>query len=150
MTTSTDDCIFCGIIAGRLPCANVYEDEAVIAFLDIGPLEKGHTLVVPRRHAEDIMSCPDDDLRRVIVVARRVARALTTVTGARGVNVTQANGKLAGQVVPHLHVHVIPRTRPTSHPARWQPGHYDSNDEMADYARRLREALEAEAAAAGD
>ena len=113
------DCIFCKISAGALPCSKVYEDELSIAFMDIGPIIKGHTLVIPRAHHDPITDTPDDVLKHLICVVRTIARALTDGLGAEGVNVTQANGVSAGQVVPHIHFHVIPRFSDDGHSWNW-------------------------------
>lgn len=103
-------CIFCGIAAGRVPCHRVYEDDAVLAFMDVNPAADGHTLVIPRGHAENVFDIDETSMTRVAVVVRRVARALNEALGPDGINVVQANGPAAGQTVFHYHVHLIPRT----------------------------------------
>jgi histidine triad (HIT) family protein len=136
-----DECIFCRIVAGDLPCAKVYEDEHTIAFMDIGPVIKGHTLVVPKAHHNPLMETPDEVLARLIAVVRRVATAIQAGLGADGINVTQANGGVAGQVVPHIHFHVIPRFESDGHHFNWTPGSYDSPEQMEEFAGRIRSAL---------
>jgi histidine triad (HIT) family protein len=136
------DCIFCGIVAGKLPCARVHEDADTLAFLDISPVEKGHTLVVPKRHFDRIGDTPPDVLAKVIAVVARIARAEADALGAEGVNVAQANGRAAGQVVPHVHFHVIPRPGGTA-ARNWQPGAYESQEEMRRWAEKLRAAVPA-------
>lgn len=103
------DCIFCSIIAGEIPSWKMYEDEHTIAFLDISPVNRGHTLVVPKRHCTDFVSADDECLKFVHRATQNVARAVLAATGAPGCNVTTANGSAAGQSVFHLHWHVIPR-----------------------------------------
>ena len=115
------DCIFCKIISGELPCTKIYEDDDTLAFLDIGPVAKGHTLVIPKQHADPIMDTPDDVLQKTIVVVKKVARALTKGLNANGINVTQANGHTAGQMVPHIHFHVIPRYNSGTKERNWRP-----------------------------
>lgn len=137
------DCIFCSIIQGKIPATRVYEDGQVLAFLDIRPITKGHTLVIPKIHVDPITATPDDVLHPLISAVRLVAQALTKALGADGINVTQANGPSAGQVVPHLHFHVIPRWSRDGHATNWNPTPYADNDEMAEFGRRIREALAA-------
>ena len=101
--------IFAKILRGELPCYKVYEDDKAIAFLDIMPRAPGHTLVIPKAPARNILDCPADDLAYVAKVAQKIAKASVGVFGADGVTVQQFNEGAGGQVVFHLHVHVIPR-----------------------------------------
>ena len=103
------DCVFCRIVAGDLPATFVYQDDAVVGFLDLFPVVPGHTLVVPRRHATDLLDCPADLAGRLFAASGRVAAAVLAATGADGFNVWSANGPAAGQTVFHLHLHVLPR-----------------------------------------
>jgi histidine triad (HIT) family protein len=103
------DCVFCGIVAGRVPSVPVAEDERTVAFLDVNPASRGHTLVVPRRHARDLLAVDAGDLAACAVAAQRVAGLLVERLGAAGINVVNACGRAAGQSVPHLHLHVLPR-----------------------------------------
>jgi histidine triad (HIT) family protein len=103
------DCTFCKILDGLLPSWRVYEDEGSVAFLDKGQVTRGHTLVVRRRHAEDIWSLSEDEARAVMRSVHRVAHVLREKLGLLGLNVTQANCRAAWQDVPHYHVHLIPR-----------------------------------------
>lgn len=135
------DCIFCMIAAGELPATTIYEDADVLAFMDIGPIVKGHALVIPRAHHATIHDTPDAVLSKVIAVVRRVARAQAEGLQADGVNVTQANGKVAGQVVNHIHFHVIPRFTDDHHSWNWTPRTYEDPEEMGALAARIRTAL---------
>ncbi len=101
--------IFAKILRGELPCYKVYEDDKAFAFLDIMPRAPGHTLVLPKAPARNILDVPPDDLAHVAKVAQKVAKAAMTALGADGVTVQQFNEGPGGQVVFHLHVHVIPR-----------------------------------------
>jgi histidine triad (HIT) family protein len=103
------DCIFCKIVAGELPSIKVYENDCVLAFMDINPTASGHTLVIPKDHSEDLLSTDADMLLRVSAVLPRIARAVVTATEASGFNVLQSNGGCAGQIVPHVHFHIVPR-----------------------------------------
>lgn len=135
------DCIFCKIVAGGLPCSKVYGDEHSIAFIDIGPIVKGHTLVIPKAHHDPITNTPDDILRHLICVVRIIAKALVDGLGAEGINVSQANGVSAGQVVPHMHFHVIPRFSDDGHSWNWASKSYDSPDDMESCADKIRKQL---------
>ncbi len=101
--------IFSKIIAGELPCFKVYEDEHVLAFLDINPIQPGHTLVIPKTPSEDGLACSPEDLARVMMVAQKIAVALKDVVECDGVNFIMNNGVAAGQEVFHTHLKVIPR-----------------------------------------
>ena|SRR3989344_1525911 len=103
------DCIFCKIIRGELPSSKIYEDEDVLAFLDIKPVNPGHTLVVPKKHFESIYDTPDDLVAKMSVVAKKIAGAVQKNLGAEGVNIGMNNGRAAGQIVFHAHIHVMPR-----------------------------------------
>ena len=102
-------CTFCKILEGVLPSWRVYEDENCIAFLDRGQVTRGHTLVVPRRHAQDIWALSEDEARAVMQSVHRVAHLLRDKLRPPGLNITQANGRAAWQDVFHYHVHLIPR-----------------------------------------
>lgn len=103
------DCIFCKIVAGELPCDKVYEDKRALAFLDINPVNKGHLLVIPKDHFTNMFDAPADILKDLIVLCQRLAKTLTEVLGVKGFNLAVNNGPVAGQVVGHLHFHIIPR-----------------------------------------
>ena len=101
--------LFAKILRGELPCHKVYEDDRALAFLDIMPRAPGHTLVLPKAPARNLLDADPADLGHVMQVAQKIARAAMTVFGADGVTVQQFNESAGGQVVFHLHVHVIPR-----------------------------------------
>ncbi|MFP3196783.1 MAG: HIT family protein, partial [Caldivirga sp.] len=103
-----DDCVFCRIIDGREPGYVVYEDEETIAILDKYPINKGHILVMPKRHYRDIFEIPPNTLCRVMETVKTIAAAVVKGLNADGVRLIQNNGSSAGQVVFHFHVHVIP------------------------------------------
>jgi histidine triad (HIT) family protein len=135
------DCIFCKIVAGQIPCAKVYEDAEVLAFMDIGPIVKGHTLVIPKQHVEDIFEVPVGLLGRVMGVVQKIAVAQMNGLKADGVNIFQANRKAADQVVPHMHFHVIPRRQMDGHHWNWAAKKYADPQEMAQYAQSICNAL---------
>lgn len=102
-------CIFCKIIAGELPSLKVYEDEETLAFLDIHPVNPGHTLVVPKKHSQNIFDVATADWVSVTKIVLHLAHAIEKAVSADGININMNNREHAGQVVDHLHVHIIPR-----------------------------------------
>lgn len=104
-----DNCIFCKIIAGEIPSYKVYEDDMVMAILDIQPANRGHVIVLLKNHVPNLMECSDDEITAAFTAAKKIAKALKKVYQCDGVNIMQNNGEAAGQTVFHLHVHVIPR-----------------------------------------
>ncbi len=104
-----NDCIFCKVIVGELPSTKVYEDENVFAFLDIKPNNPGHTLVIPRAHYRNIFDTPEDVLAAMTAVGKRLAGAVRTAVNADGINLAVNNEPAAGQIIFHMHLHVIPR-----------------------------------------
>jgi histidine triad (HIT) family protein len=106
---TSDDCIFCKIVAGDIPSSKIYEDDKAIAFMDISPLNKGHLLVVPKEHFENIFEIGQDLYGHLMTVICRIAKAVKEVVAPEGMNIMQLNGKAGNQVVPHLHIHIVPR-----------------------------------------
>ena len=104
-----DGCVFCKMVAGEIPVTKVYEDEAVLAFLDIGPISDGHTLVIPKQHVAQVHECDPEVLAAGRPVWVAIAEAVVAAMEADGYNVLSNNGRAAGQVVDHLHFHIIPR-----------------------------------------
>jgi histidine triad (HIT) family protein len=103
------DCIFCKIAAGQIPCIKIYEDKNILAFLDIGPVSDGHTLIVPKEHCTKVDDSKPEVLSAVAAVLPKITAAVAAATGADGYNVLCNNGRAAGQLVEHLHFHIIPR-----------------------------------------
>lgn len=104
-----ESCIFCKIVRKEAPASIVYDDETVLAFLDIRPLSAGHALVIPKSHFAEIFDAPQKQLSQVHKVAQLIAIAAKKATGADGISIIQQNGKAAGQDIFHLHVHIVPR-----------------------------------------
>ncbi len=104
-----EDCIFCKIVAGQIPCFKIYEDQKVLAFLDINPVSEGHTLVIPKAHAENLWEIREEDLAGVHVASKKIIRALKDTLNPSGVACLQLNGRGVNQVVMHYHLHLIPR-----------------------------------------
>ncbi|MCE7741357.1 MAG: HIT family protein [Candidatus Heimdallarchaeota archaeon] len=103
-----DDCLFCKIVRGEMPSHTLYEDEEVKVFLDIFPVSKGHSLVIPKKHYEQIIDVPEEEMA-FLKKLPEISKKLKEVTEATGLNVVQSNGKDAGQVIGHVHFHLIPR-----------------------------------------
>ncbi len=137
----SETCVFCKIVAGKIPSTKVYEDDAVLAFIDIGPIVKGHVLVIPKEHFDPLTRVPAALLGRIMEVVQRIAAAQMGGLRADGVNIFQANGAAAGQVVPHVHFHVIPRFNDDGHRWNWTSTTYATPEESAAIAGRIRGAL---------
>jgi histidine triad (HIT) family protein len=104
-----ENCVFCKIVQRQVPSSVIFEDEAVLVFLDIRPLNLGHSLVIPKAHYVDLFDIPQTLLSQVHVASQKVAFAIKEATEADGISIIQQNGKAAGQDIFHLHVHVVPR-----------------------------------------
>lgn len=123
------DTIFSKIIAGEVPCFRVYEDDKVLAFLDINPLSRGHTLVIPKEAAETIDQLSDESAAAIGRVLPRISRAILQATGATAFNVLQNNGRMAHQAVKHVHFHIIPKyTDGTGLGIGWPSGVLDAEE----------------------
>ena len=105
-----EDCIFCKIIKGEIPSFKVYEDDKTFAFADINPVSKGHTLIVPKQHARDLWEISDDFLAAVHLTSKKIVNAMKRTLRPDGVACLQLNGSAVNQVVPHYHLHLIPRS----------------------------------------
>lgn len=104
-----DDCLFCKIADKKIPAAVIYEDEAALAFLDIAPRAEGHAVVIPKRHFATLLDLPESEVGPLFLAVRRVARLLLDGLGADGLTLGINHGEASGQVVGHLHVHILPR-----------------------------------------
>ncbi|MCX6779466.1 MAG: HIT family protein [Candidatus Magasanikbacteria bacterium] len=134
------DCIFCKIISGEVPSAKVYEDDKVLAFLDINPVNPGHTLVIPKTHFNNFSSTTDGDLESLVVASKKIAAAILRATGHDAFNLTVNNGVEAGQVVPHTHFHIIPRFNGDGH--RLWAGKAYAAGEMEEMGGRIKKYVE--------
>lgn len=129
------DCIFCMIVDGKIPAAKIYEDEWVLAFLDINPVIPGHSLVVPKCHSGMIWSAPDDVLAGCARGIKKVSKAVIEGMAAEGLNVLQNNGEIAGQEIEHLHFHLIPRYRNDGFKVPWPARPYPAGEMEATLAK---------------
>jgi histidine triad (HIT) family protein len=107
----SDECVFCKIVEGTVPSTKIFEDDEVYAFLDIAPINPGHTLVVPKKHSKDITDISDEYLCNVIKKVKKIAVHIKDALDLEGFNISLNNGEIAGQTVPHTHFHIIPRHR---------------------------------------
>jgi histidine triad (HIT) family protein len=133
------ECIFCRIAAGDIPSHKVYEDESTLAFLDINPAARGHTLVIPKEHAADVHALSEAAMLAAARTTQAVARILQRVLQPDGLNIVQNNGGAAGQVVMHYHVHLVPRRDDDRLFRLWRPGETD-HAAFAALAEELRQA----------
>lgn len=133
------DCLFCKIVAEEIPCEKIYEDDATFAFLDIRPINRGHTLVVPKAHHENIYDIPADSFARVMETVRMLAPKVKAAMDADGINIGMNNDGAAGQVVFHAHLHIIPRFSGDGH-RHWHGNGY-AEGEAAEVGETLRKAL---------
>ncbi len=119
------DCIFCKMVAGQIPVTKIYEDESVLSFLDIGPLSDGHTLVIPKAHYANLHDCPAEVLGQVGSQLGKIARAVSLAMNSDGYNVLCNTGRAAGQLVEHVHFHIIPRNQGDGVFNRWPVYQYE-------------------------
>lgn len=138
-SVSPEDCVFCKISSRRLPSALVFEDENYIAFLDRAPFSEGHTLVCPKKHGEIIWDMSESEIGYLFALAARISRAVVKATGTDGFRFVQNNGEAANQVVPHVHIHVIPVK--LANKGAWTDRKNPSMEEMQRTAESIREAL---------
>src|SRR3989338_68641 len=132
-----EECIFCRIVGGKIPSAKIYEDSYVMGFLDIMPANKGHCLIVPKKHAATLVEMEDKDLAATMLAAKKIARALSLSFGNAGFNMVMNNGKEAGQLVNHAHIHLIPRFQKDRLRLKWSHLKYE-NEEIKEYAEKIR------------
>lgn len=136
----SDDCIFCKIIEGKIPCAKVYDQGGIFAFLDIAPVNKGHALVVPKKHHATLFDLPPDLGRELLTALKLVGQAVMQATGAAGLNVGMNNFEVAGQLVHHAHFHLIPRHEGDGLKL-WTQHAYESGEEMQKLAQAVKKAI---------
>ena len=135
-----DDCIFCKLANGVFPTNKIYEDDDFTVILDASPANKGHALILPKQHFDNLFEIEDEVSAKVLPVAKKVASALKEELGCDGINVVQNNGPAAGQTVFHFHVHVIPRYDSDNFDIGWPQGKPD-DAEQAELASKLAERL---------
>jgi len=124
-----DDCLFCKIIKGDIPSQKVYEDDNFVAFLDINPVTPGHTLVVPKKHSYNVLDADEETLCEMGKILKKISQAICRGMGTDSFNLNQNNGKIAGQVVEHLHWHIVPRY-PDDGLALWPGNPYPEGEDV--------------------
>ena len=133
------NCLFCKIIAGEIPSTKVYEDDNVYAFLDINPVSKGHTLVITKKHSVMLLDTNDEILNPLMIATKYIAAGLMQATRATGFNLVANNHPDAGQLVEHLHFHIIPRTKDDG--LKLIEGKAASPKDLANVAKMIKDAL---------
>ena len=116
-----DDCIFCKLANGIFPTNSIYEDEDFNVILDLAPASKGHALILPKQHADNLYELPDETAGNAFVLAKKLAKIMKEKLGCDGLNVVQNNGTIAGQTVFHFHMHLIPRYEDDGQRIAWNP-----------------------------
>ncbi len=137
---NNQDCIFCKIVAGEIPCFKIYETENVLSFLDIGPVNKGHALVIPKVHYENIWDMPADLGKDIITAAQLAGDAIVKATGADGMNLLMNNNEAAGQLVFHAHFHIIPGFAEDGL-KHWDQMEYNDMDEALALAQKIEKMI---------
>jgi histidine triad (HIT) family protein len=135
-----ETCIFCKIVSGDIPAVKIYENDAVLAFLDIRPVHKGHVLVIPKDHFENVYTVPPELWCRVQLAVQNLAVAVKNAVSADGINVFMNNESAAGQIVFHAHIHIIPRENEDNLP-HWPHTKYDDEEEAKETAEKIRSNL---------
>lgn len=128
-----EDCIFCKLANGDIPARSIYEDADFKVILDAAPATRGHALILPKEHADNLYQLPEETTGKAFILAKRLAKAMTETLECQGFNLVQNNGEAAGQTVFHFHIHLIPRYLDDGQGAFWEPRHY--TDEVLDEIR---------------
>ncbi|MBI4122225.1 MAG: HIT family protein [Parcubacteria group bacterium] len=135
------DCIFCKIVKGEIPAAKVYEDDELIAFLDINPINPGHTLIIPKEHYATLLETPELLVSRLFTIVPNLAKAVLQATDTAAFNLGVNTGAVSGQVVEHVHLHIMPRREGDGY-EMWHGKPYASQDEMNQLANAIRAFVE--------
>lgn len=138
--SADQDCIFCKIVAGEIPCFKLYEDDTTLAFMDINPASEGHALVIPKEHAADVHAVSDSAMAGTAATAKKIASAVQKTLDPGGINLVQCNGPAAAQSVMHFHMHVLPRAAGDELKLNWGLKAGDM-DAIGALAERIRENL---------
>jgi histidine triad (HIT) family protein len=136
ITNEEKDCLFCKIIRGEIPSEKIYEDEQAFAFLDINPVNIGHTLLVPKTHSQNIFDIETETLEKIAPILKKLSLSIKKAVDADGINITSNNGGAAGQLVFHLHLHIIPRF--SNDGLKHWPGKNYTGKEMSETAEKIK------------
>jgi histidine triad (HIT) family protein len=143
MQALNHNCIFCQIVMKNLPNAIIYEDEKFLAFMDKYPINHGHSLIVPKQHFINILEMPAKEVGEMHSIVPRLAKAIANVLGSDGFNISQNNGKAANQIVPHVHVHIVPRYSIEKVKGQWPTRKIAQIKELETVAKKIRENINA-------
>ena len=135
-----DNCIFCKLAAGQIPSTTLYEDEDFRVIMDIAPAVKGHAIVLPKQHMNDLLSIEENTAKKALFVVSKIANAIRDALNCDGINILQNNGEAAGQSVFHLHFHILPRYKEDHFTIPWKTLSYEEGEAEA-IAKRIRAAL---------
>ncbi|MBU2523341.1 MAG: HIT family protein [Nanoarchaeota archaeon] len=135
-----DDCIFCKIVKGEISCSKIYEDDSTFSFLDINPVNPGHTLIIPKRHYANFLEIPEKELENIIKTIKKIFPGILKSLNAPASNIVQSNGKDAGQDIPHIHFHLIPRYKGDNREIKWKTEKISSED-MQEIANKIKREL---------
>ena len=130
------DCLFCGIINKKQDAHVIFEDDSHIAIMDKYPIQKGHSLIMPKAHYEKVIDMSDDAVGKLFSMVPKIARGIIAATGADGFNIGQNNGRSANQIIPHVHVHIIPRYNKVGNP--WTRRMITNENDLNDLAKKIR------------
>lgn len=133
-----EDCIFCKLANGEIPTNTLYEDEFFRVILDQAPATRGHALLIPKQHSDNIYDIDDETAGKALVLAKKMAARMTEKLHCEGFNIVQNNGSLAGQTVFHFHMHLIPRYSGDGQEINWNPGSQEP-EEMAEIVQHMKE-----------
>jgi histidine triad (HIT) family protein len=142
LTLVDSSCVFCSIIDGRLPAAEVYQDKNFLVLMDKYPINVGHTLVVPKLHYDNLLLMPPKEVGRLYSLVAIIAESVVSGVNAVGFNVGQNNGRAANQIVPHVHVHIIPRFDDDSPNGKWPIRRVASRKELLEIAQKIKRFLD--------
>lgn len=132
-------CIFCNILDGKIDGHFLYEDDSHVSFLDKYPIDVGHSLIIPRKHHERITDMNPEDVGKVFSLVPKIAKAILIATGADAFSLGQNNGRAAKQIIPHVHIHIIPRYNHKG--TVWTKRQISNDDELSDLAKKIRSVI---------
>ena len=135
-------CIFCSIINGSSEGITVYDNDHFLVLMDKYPISHGHTLVIPKKHYDNLLFMPSDEVGKLYSLVSIIAKAVVSAVSADGFNVGQNNGKSANQIIPHVHVHIIPRFNNDNTNGRWPTRYIAKEEELCDFCKRIKNQLD--------
>ncbi len=135
-----EECIFCKLAGGQIPTNSIYEDDDFKVVMDLSPASKGHCIILPKTHAKNLLELPDEYCQKILLVAKKCCKVLKEVLHCDGINVLQNNGKVAGQTIFHLHIHLIPRYEGDNVHIKWVEHKEESN--LEELAAEIRKGFE--------